>query len=242
VSDLIDFVIDKHGDLRRWQQATSISAEVHVYGGFWGFKGQPNVLGAESVIADVHRQRISMTPFGEGRVLEFDQAADRVAITDRDGRVIDELSAPRASMAGFAPDTPWTATQTGYFISYATWTYLLEPFLFTLPGIETREIEPWSEVGETWRRLEVDFPDSIASHSRVQTYYFDSDTGLQRRVDYAPDVNGNPPVAHYTTEHHNFDGMTVPTRRRVLLRGDDGTPIQDSAAILLDVTDVRLTA
>jgi hypothetical protein len=108
VSDLIDFVIDKHGDLRRWQQATSISAEVHVYGGFWGFKGQPNALGEESVIADVHRQRISMAPFGEGRVLEFDQAADRVAITDREGRVIDELSAPCARMAGFAPDTPWT--------------------------------------------------------------------------------------------------------------------------------------
>jgi hypothetical protein len=39
--------------------------------------------------------------------------------------------------------------QTGYFIAYATWSYLLEPFLLTLPGVETREIEPWSEVGET---------------------------------------------------------------------------------------------
>jgi hypothetical protein len=26
-------------------------------------------------------------------------------------------------------------------------------FLFTLPGVRTREIEPWSEVGEIWRQL-----------------------------------------------------------------------------------------
>jgi hypothetical protein len=48
-------------------------------------------------------------------------------------------------------------------------------------------------------------------------------------------------VAHYTTEHCDFDGLTVPTRRRVLLRAIDGTPIQESAAILIDVTDVRLS-
>ncbi|WP_214406192.1 hypothetical protein [Pseudonocardia lacus] len=240
MSDLIDFVIGRHGGLQRWEKAASVAAEVHVHGGFWAYKGQPDLLGHQSVVADVHRQRISMTPFGAGRTLEHDQDADRVTVTDRDGQVIDELVAPRASMAGFAPDTPWTPAQTGYFISYATWTYLLEPFLFTRPGAEAREIEPWHEVGETWRRLEVLFPPSIASHSRVQTYYFDADTGLQRRVDYSPDVNGNPLVAHYTTEHRDFDGLIVPTRRRVLLRGTDGTPVQDSAAILLDIGDVRL--
>lgn len=239
MSDLIDLVIDAHGGLDRWQQARSVSAEVHVRGGFWGFKGQPGLLGRESVTADVHQQRIVLR--SGGRTIEFDGAADRVAVRGPGG-VVDELSAPRASMAGFQGDTQWTPAQTGYFISYATWTYLLEPFLFTLPGVQAREIEPWSEVGETWRRLEVEFPDTVASHSRTQTYYIDADTGLQRRVDYSPDVNGNPLVAHYTTEHRTFGGLVVPTRRRVLLRREDGTAMQESAAILLDVSDVRLDA
>jgi hypothetical protein len=117
---------------------------------------------------------------------------------------------------------------------------LLEPFLFTLPGVRTREIEPWSEVGETWRRLEVTFPAQIATHSTVQTYYFDADSGLQRRMDYSPDVNGNPLVAHYTTEHHDFDGLIVPTRRRVLIRNEKDIADQSFCAILLDVRDVRL--
>jgi hypothetical protein len=213
---------------------------VRVYGGFWAFKEQPDRLGVESVTADIHRQRITMTPFGHGSSLEFDAGLNRVCITGSRSEVQDELAEPRRSVAGYTGDTKWSATQTGYFISYATWIYLLEPFLFTLPGMRTREIESWSEVGETWRRLEVAFPDDIAPHSTVQTYYFASDTGLQRRVDYSPDVNGNPLVAHYTSEHHDFGGLIVPTRRRVLIRNEEGVADQSFCAILLDVSEVGL--
>lgn len=131
-------------------------------------------------------------------------------------------------------------TQMGYFISYAIWLYLAEPLLFTLPGVKVREVEPWEEDGETWRRLEVTFPDTIASHSTVQTYYFDSVTGLQRRMDYDVEVNGWAEVAHYTSEHKDFDGLVAPTRRRVLLRDKDNVGLHNFAAILLDVDDVRL--
>ena len=71
--------------------------------------------------------------------------------------------------------------------SYALWTYLTQPFLYSYPGFETVEIEPWEEDGETWRRLKVIFPGDIASHTREQTSYFGSD-GLLRRHDYAVDV------------------------------------------------------
>jgi hypothetical protein len=240
MSDLVDFVIDRHGGVHRWERAVSVSAQVHVYGGFWGYKGQPDLLGHELVTADVHRQHISMRPFDSARTLQFDRVADRVEITDRDGRVVDELTAPRASMAGYAGDTPWTPTQTGYFISYASWMYLLEPLVFTLPDVETREIEPWAEDGEIWRRLEVTFPETIASHSTVQTYYFDSKTGLQRRMDYDVEVNGWANVAHYTSEHRAFGEMIVPTRWRVLLRNEQNVADHGSAAILLDVGHVRL--
>jgi hypothetical protein len=240
MNDLLNFVIERHGGIERWQQASTLTAAVNCHGVFWAFKGQPRRLGVESVTAAIHRQRITMTPFGDGSSLEFDAVLDRVRITDSGGGVQDELRAPRLSMAGYTGDTQWSATQTGYFISYAAWIYLLEPFLFTLPGVRTREIEPWSEVGETWRRLEVTFPAQIATHSTVQTYYFDADSGLQRRMDYSPDVNGNPLVAHYTTEHHDFDGLIVPTRRRVLIRNEKGIADQSFCAILLDVRDVGL--
>jgi hypothetical protein len=240
MTDLVDFVLTKHGGAVPWERAAAISATVHIYGAFWPYKGQPDLLAVETVTADLRRQRISMSPFGEGRTLHFDAVEDLVTITDADGRAIDRLTKPRASMAGYQEETQWSPTQIGYFISYATWIYLVEPLLFTLPGVETREIEPWEEDGETWRRLEVTFPETIASHSKVQTYYFDSKTGLQRRMDYDVEVNGWANVAHYTSEHKAFDGLIVPTRRRVLRRNEENIADHSFAAILLDVDGVRL--
>jgi hypothetical protein len=241
-TDLVDLALARHGGAERWEHAKSITAQVHVYGAFWPHKGDPGLLGSETVTAELKRQRISMRPFGERRTLSFDADADLVTITDVDGVVVDRLSHPRASMAGFQLDTKWSPTQVGYFISYATWMYLVEPFLCKLSGVGSREIEPWEEDGETWRRLEVTFPESIASHSTVQTYYFDSKSGLQRRMNYDVEVNGGAKVAHYTSEHKDFDGLIVPTRRRVLPRDEDNIADHSSAAILLDLDDVQLHA
>ncbi len=107
--------------------------------------------------------------------------------------------------------------------------------------MRTRELEPWQEDGEAWRRLHVSFPPTIASHSAAQTYYFDSVTGLQRRIDYDMEVNGGAEVAHYTSEHRNFGRLPVPTRRRVLLRDEKNIADHGFAAILLDVDDVRIS-
>jgi hypothetical protein len=241
VNDLVELVLSQHGGSERWLGAKRISAKVRVHGGFWPFKGQPGLLGYESVVADLKRQRITLKPFGVGRALHFDAGADLVTITDDyTGDVLEELQQPRVSMAGYGEETPWSAAQMGYFISYATWMYLAEPLLFTLPGVQTREIEPWEEDGETWRRLEVTFSPSVPSHSATQIYYFDSVTGLQRRMDYDVEVNGGAQVAHYTSEHHDFDGLFLPTRRRVLRR--DGHRVADHsfAAILLDLDKVQL--
>jgi len=80
--------------------------------------------------------------------------------------------------------------------------------------VQAHEVEPWQEDGETWRRLHVTFPDTIATHNPEQVFYFDAD-GMQRRMDYAPEVNGSPPTAHYTGDSKTFGGIVVPTRRRV---------------------------
>ncbi|GLW07228.1 hypothetical protein Misp01_23580 [Microtetraspora sp. NBRC 13810] len=241
MADLLDLVIEAHGGLAPWRNAVSISAAVDMRGEFWAVKGQSDLVGGwKSVTADLSRQHITITPFGEDRSVVFDAVADRVRIVDKGGTLVDELAAPRAGMAGYAVDTRWSPAQTGYFISYALWLYLLEPFLLTLPGITTREVETWSEDEETWRRLEVAFPDGLASHSPTHTYYFDTETGLQRRVDYAPVVNGSPPSAHYTDEHRAFGGIVVPTRRRVLRRHLDNTAVHATPHILIDVEDVRL--
>jgi hypothetical protein len=112
--------------------------------------------------------------------------------------------------------------------------------VFVAPGVQAREIEPWQEDGQTWRRLAVTFPDAIANHNPDQVFYYDEQL-MQRRMDYSPDVTGSPPVAHYTHDPKTFDGFVFPTRRRVLLHDAEGRADQSFAPITVDVRTVTVT-
>ncbi len=52
------------------------------------------------------------------------------------------------------------------------------------------------------------------------------------------DTLGGGPAVHYPSEYREFDGIMVPTRRRVYVRRPDGTPVWDSVSIAIDVTNV----
>ena len=41
---------------------------------------------------------------------------------------------------------------------------------------------------------------------------------------------------HYSSAYREFDGIMVPTRRRVYVRNPDGSPVLDSVSIAIDVT------
>ncbi len=51
MSDLLAFVIDRHGSTDRWHQPSAVSAAVHVNGGLWAFRGQPGRLVVERLTA-----------------------------------------------------------------------------------------------------------------------------------------------------------------------------------------------
>jgi hypothetical protein len=124
-----------------------------------------------------------------------------------------------------------------YFASEANWNYFVAPFLFARDDFVTEEIKPWHEDGQSWRALLVTYPDTIVAHTRQQTYYFD-DAGLLRRLDYSVDLLGGGPAVHYPSEYREFDGIMVPTRRRVYVRNPDGSPVRDSVSVAVDVADV----
>ena len=107
------------------------------------------------------------------------------------------------------------------------------------PGVQAREIEPWSEAGQTWRRLHVRFPPEIATHNPDQAFYFDT-LGMQRRMDYITEVNGSTLVGHYSSRYMDFGGLLVATRRRVFRRNPDNTVNLNLPSISLDIRDVEL--
>lgn len=239
---LLAAVLDAHGGLESWAKATKIKARLSLGGPFWAARGWPGVYAEQTVTLDPRREHITFAPFMESdRMSVLDVAPERVAITTREGRIVEERANPRESFpAGFDPSyTPWDAIQVAYFTSAAVWNYLTAPFVFTYPGVEAREVAPWAEDGQTWRRLAVTFPKTIANHNANQIFYFDN-AFLLRRMDYSPDVTGTPPVAHYTYDHKTFDGFVFPTRRLVHLHDASGIANQQFAPITMDVAAVTV--
>jgi hypothetical protein len=238
MTDLRDLAIAAHGGLDRWNQLSSVTAHLLVGGALWALKGQDGVLEDSTVRVDLHRQFASHTPFG-GPELRDAYTPDRVAIETLAGEVLEERANPRDSFAGHTLETPWDRLHLAYFSGYAMWTYLTQPFSWAEPGVEVAELGPWQENGDSGRTLKVTFPESIATHSRENIYYLD-DRGLIRRQDYTVEVIGaTGPSAHYTSEHREFGGIVVPTKRRVHLIGPDGAVMREPLIVSIDLDDVR---
>jgi hypothetical protein len=111
------------------------------------------------------------------------------------------------------------------------------PFLFTLPGVLAEEVEPWQEGTQRWRRLQVTFPENIATHCAVQDFYFGEDF-LLRRHDYNVDVSGGLPAAQYVHDYVEADGLRMPGKRRAYRRGADGQPDKDVLLVAIDLSDI----
>lgn len=236
---LKELAIEAHGGLQRWRQFEQVSADLVQGGVLWPLKGQSQTLEHTTVTVGLKTEWASHAPFGaNGRRSRFEPG--RVALEAENGTVLDELLQPRASFAGHTLETPWTELQLAYFAGCAMWTYLNMPFLLAWPGVETEELEPWHTDRADWRRLAVRIPAEIATHSAVQTLYFDGD-GLLKRHDYDVEIAGNTPGAHMIDDYQEVSGIKFPTKRRIFARQPDGTFNADPLVVSIDLSNIRLS-
>jgi hypothetical protein len=237
MTDLLAAVLEAHGGFERWREFTRVEATIVTGGGLWSIKGQPQDPAPRQMSVTLRHQWASVQPFGAPDQ-KTDFTADRVAIEKLDGHVVAERRYPRESFAGHQLETPWDPLQRAYFNGYALWTYLTTPFLMALPGFTVDEIAPVEDHGETWRGLQVRFPAQIASHSRVQEFYFDSDH-LIRRHDYRVDVAGGFAAIQYVDDIVEADGIKVPTKRRAYRCDPAGQLIPGELMVAIDLSDIR---
>jgi hypothetical protein len=239
MKDLLTFAIEAHGGLKRWNELSEVSADLDVGGALWGLKGQQGFVGPSRVAVSLHYQWASHSPFLDpAHRTAFN--AENVAIETQDGLLVEARENTRRSFAGHTLETPWDRIQLAYFAGYAMWTYLTSPFSLVTEGFESAEAEPWQENGETWRALRVRFPKSITTHSTEQIFYFD-DEGLLRRHDYDVDISAGSGAAHYVYDHKPFNGVIVPTKRRIHIRGEDGKPQMEPLLVSIDLSNIKLS-
>jgi hypothetical protein len=238
MNDLLQLAIDAAGGLETWNKLTTVSAHISGGGALWDMKGQSGVLNDVNITVKLRDQWASHSPFIQAD-WHTSVTADRAAIEAAGGKVIKELIQPRASFKGHTLETPWSDVQLAYFAGYAMWTYFNTTFAFVQPGFKVEEIAGWQEEGETWRRLKVTFPDNIATHSKEQVFYYDSE-GWLRRHDYDVEIAANAGAAHYLYDFQEFDGIVVPIRQRIYVRQPDNKPLlPDPVLVKLDFTNVK---
>jgi hypothetical protein len=239
MNDLLKFAVEAHGGLAAWDAFSDLELKLSIGGAIWEFKQNPGLLRHVTYNMRTHEEQVTITGFsGTDRRITF--VPDRLTLETLDGRLIESRDHPRAAFAGQTTETPWDKLHVAYFSSYALWTYFNSPFLYTLPGFTTEEIDPWREAGETWRRLKVTFPDTVASHVKEQVTYFGPD-GLMRRHDYIVEILGGATGANYALDYREFQGIKVPTARRIFSYDEKLQKVPEPLLVSIDVAHAEFS-
>ena len=232
MNDLLKLAIHAHGGMDRWNAFGKLRTELSVGGAIWEIKQQPGLLTEKVFEIETHEERLTITPFlAPNQQSVF--TPGRLILETLDGELVEKRDDPQAAFAGQTLETPWDKFHVAYFASEALWTYLTSPFLYTYPGFETEEIEPWHEDGEEWRRLKVTFPDQVASHTKTQVTHFGPD-GLMRRHDYTVDILGGATGANYPANYRDVQGLMMPATRRIYAYDDALRKVPDPVLVSLD--------
>jgi hypothetical protein len=241
MNELLEEVLAAHGGAPRWQAVSAITARGSV-NGLLPKRFPGNKLARFTVEVDVAEPRTVLHDFPHaGQRAVFDRG--EVRIEAGDGQQLATRTNPRSAFfgrSGIRRNVRWDPLDLAYFAGYAFWNYLTAPLLLTREDITIAEVRPWQESEQQWRRLQAIFDGQIDTHCRRQTFYVDA-AGLIRRHDFVAEPVGTwASAALYCDQHREFDGLTFPTRRRVLPRGPGGRVLPRPTLLALDFDEIEI--
>jgi hypothetical protein len=225
---LVNSIIEAHGGLERYNKLDTITFKMDFTGATLGMKQRPQHL-IPTGTTYVKEQKTVYRGLGGSTDEEWVFTPTKVwKQRISDGGIIDSRENPRASFEGHTLETPWDDLQFLYFCGYAMYQYFHWPYLLARDDVQTKELAPYHESNQTWRVLEVIYPDHdvLATHVRTQKYYVD-ETFILRRHDYAPDVLAGAQAAHYVFDPITVGGLTFASLRHIVAIGpvgENGSP------------------
>lgn len=238
VRDIINKVIDAHGGVSRWMSITRLEANISAWGLLFKAKRRPT-LNRVWVAAEIDKPNFTFFDFPRTGQMSELIGEEEVRILDSDKKILVRRSQPRKAFRGLRRQLYWDVLDFVYFGGYATWNYLVTPFLFLREDFQIEELTPLTTSHGTYLRLQVQFPAALPTHCKTQVFYFDENY-LLRRLDYTAEVVGRwARAAHTCGKYKTFDGFNIPTRRRVRPLVFRYLPLQGPILVALDIHDVR---
>ena len=191
---LLDECLAAYGGLERWRAEEAVEVRVSARGAAFWMKGNGRPLTDVRARVRTSGQHVEFFDWpapGESAILTSEEAriGDRSREQPLFGRRWDELD----------------------FVTFggaAMWTYMSLPFV----------LADWGAQELPGRRLRFRVPEPIRSHCREQTLHLD-ESCLIVQHDYLAESFGQWARAkHMSSRFETFDGLPVPTRRRVRLK------------------------
>ena len=233
LTETAEKAIAAYGGRVLWQNAKTLETGISASGLAFTLKRRPFFRHAKMVLA-IHRPFSTLTPIGLNPTITGILDGLDVRLENEKGQIISERRNARDYFKIGRRLFYWDDLDMSYFANYASWNY------FTLPALLMREDIVWTELEPGW--LEARFPDEIPTHSKVQRFRFDRETGLLIQHDYTADIISPLAAASNVVLRHaqNSSGLVYPSIRRVTPKGPKGKPLGGPVLIHLDIHDFRL--
>lgn len=211
---VVEKILEAHGGRRRWESITSLEAEISARGFLFTAKRCP-VLRRVSVTAMAREPRFRFHDYPSPGMTGELIGNEEVRILGSAGRVVASRANPRAAITGPGKLLRWDSLDFVYFGGYATWNYLMLPWLLLRDGVAVETVPPRPGLPPAWTCLRARFPATIPTHCTTQLFFFDERLHLRRHEYVAQVVGPWAHAAHFCEDYRSFGGFTAPTRRRV---------------------------
>jgi hypothetical protein len=191
---LLDECLAAYGGLDRWRAEDAVQMRVTARGPAFAMRGNRRPFTDTRVRVRTTCQHVEF--------LDWPSAGEMATLTAEEARIGERRRAE--PLWG----RRWDELDFLAFGGAAMWTYVSLPFV----------LADWGAEELPGRRLRFRVPEPIRSHCREQTVQLD-ERGLIVRHDYvAESFGGWARAVHRSHDFRSFDGLPVPTRRRVRLR------------------------
>jgi hypothetical protein len=191
---LLEECLAAYGGLEPWRAAEAVEVRVSARGSAFAMRGNRRPFTDTLMRVRTTGQHVEL--------FDWPRPGETAVLTSAEARIGDARRAvPRWGRR-------WDDLDFAAFGGAAMWTYIALPFV----------LADWGADELPGRRLRFRVPEPVRSHCREQTLHID-ERGLIVRHDYvAESFGGWARAVHRSLDFETFDGLPVPTRRRVRLR------------------------
>ena len=154
---LVKDVIEAHGGMALWHGLETLEADISAWGLLFTMKRQP-VLDHVRVRASASSPGFTFLDFPRPGLTGQFIGDEEAHVVDSNGKIAAKRLHPRSAFRSLRRQIYWDTLDFIYFAGYATWNYLVTPFLFMRDDIHCEIIEPASVESEYPAQLKVSFP------------------------------------------------------------------------------------